>query len=70
MKVVVLFPFILLVWIGAWCEPHLFRYWNVCYLRYWRQAKPTATAWTIARIGWALLACAAAMVYLAVRRWM
>lgn len=68
MKFVVLFPFIALVWLGAKCDPRLFRYWNLYSFRHWQQTKFNLLAWTIAVIGWLVLGCAIGAIYLLVRR--
>lgn len=67
MRGVLLLPFILLVWLGAWWDPHLFRYWDVHSIRHWQRSKPTWAAWAMAAAGWASLFCAVGSLYLLAR---
>ena len=56
-KVIILLPFILLVRIIAKYDPHLFRYWAVDSMEYWRRwgASWTWKAYAMGVAGWAIL---------------
>jgi hypothetical protein len=69
MKVLFLFPYIILVWLAAKQDPHLFRYWDVHSLRHWQQTKFDWKAWAIAGIGWLVIGCSVGAIYLVARRW-
>lgn len=69
MKIVLLFPYLVLVWLAAKSDPHLIRYWDVHSLRHWQESKFSWRAWAIAVIGWLILACAVGGIYILVHRW-
>jgi hypothetical protein len=54
MRIVVLYPFIVLVRILARQDPHMFRYWDVKSLENWRRIPTTWQAYAIGLAGWGI----------------
>lgn len=55
MKIIVLFPFILLVRLLARLDPHMFRHWDVKSMQSWHRSQTTWKAYAIGLAGWGIV---------------
>lgn len=55
LRVYFLGPWVLVVWLTAWADPHLWRYWNMKSMANWRWFRWRWQAYAISLLGWMAL---------------